>query len=134
MASVKISDLISKYLDSTHSGDIAKWLERVEMVARLQDVKDLATFVPLFLDGPAYDVYSQISAEKKNTYSEIKTTLTLAFGVTEYEAYDLFRNRKLKEGETCDAYMADLRRLAAKIELSDATTLLRCAFIAGLPA
>ena len=43
--SIRFSDLIDKY-DGT--GDFAQWLDKVEMVAKLQKVKELHTFVPLF--------------------------------------------------------------------------------------
>ena len=42
MAQVKLSDVITKYGDSA-SGDFAEWLEKLELVARLQKVDDLTS-------------------------------------------------------------------------------------------
>ena len=87
MASVKVSDIITKY-EGSASGDFAEWLEKLELVAKLQKVEDLHTFLPLFLNGPAFAVYQQLSEADKNDFGKLKSGLLSAFGVDCYAAYE----------------------------------------------
>ena len=41
MASVKLSDIICRYEDQSISGDFAEWIEKLELVAKLQKIEDL---------------------------------------------------------------------------------------------
>ena len=52
----KLSDVLSPFDGS--NADIVQWLEKIKMVAKMRGVDDLATIVPLFLEGPAYAVFS----------------------------------------------------------------------------
>ena len=54
--SIRFGDLIDNY-DGT--GDFAQWLDKVEMVAKLQKVKELHTSVPLFCVTELLIVISQ---------------------------------------------------------------------------
>jgi len=40
MASVKLSDIISKY-EGNNSGEFSAWLDKLELVANLQKITDL---------------------------------------------------------------------------------------------
>ena len=53
--------------------DVAAWLDRLELVAGLQEVDDLAAVIPMFLEGPAYDVYSHLSVDDKESDSTEET-------------------------------------------------------------
>ena len=46
------------------NADIVQWLEKIKMVAKLRGDDDLATIVPLFLEGPAYAVFSEQLRER----------------------------------------------------------------------
>ena len=37
----------------TGEGDIVSWIQKVRLVAKLKKVADLASFIPLFLEGDA---------------------------------------------------------------------------------
>ena len=56
--SVKFADLIRQY-DGT--GDFLEWLEKLELVAALQNVADLEKFLPLFLSGGTFAVYKSLT-------------------------------------------------------------------------
>lgn len=131
---VKVSDLIPRYVDSNHSGDFAEWLEKVELVAELQGIDKLETFLPLFLEGPAFSVYKQLGESTKKTYTELKDALLKAFGASSFHAYEQLMNRRLMDGETVDVFLADLVRLTTLIGLEKAEPLIRCAFVLGLPS
>lgn len=131
--SVKVSDLIRTYEDSTSSGDFSDWCDKLELVAGLQKITDLSSFMPLFLGGAAFAVYKQLSSEVKKDYVKVKDELLTAFSENCFNAYEQFRTRTLVEGETVDFFLADLRRLAKLMGQEQAGPMLRCAFVAGLP-
>lgn len=129
---VKFSDLIKTYEDSTTSGDFGDWLAKLELVAKLQKVDDLTTFLPLFLSGSAFAVYKQLGGGDKEDYTKLKKALLTAFSVNSFSAYEQLRVRTLVDGETVDVYLADLQRLVALIGQENSEPLLKCAFVAGL--
>ena len=71
--------------------------------------------LPLLLDGAAYTVVDQLSADDKKDPAKVKEALETAFSSSPAEAYHLFVARRLLLDEPVDAYVADLRRL---LELS----------------
>lgn len=129
---VKLSDLIKCYENSSGE-DFSVWVDKLELVAKLQEITDLTTFLPLFLAGDAFAVYKQLSASVKKDFTKLKKALLTAFSVNNFSAYEQLRMRTLLDGETVDVYIADLQRLVALIGQSDAEPLLKCAFMAGLP-
>lgn len=128
MASVRVSDLIKSY---DGSGDVVQWIEKVELVAKLQKISNVAEFLPLFLTGPALAVYQQLDDSEKDNSSTIKRTLTGAFGLNPFQAYEQL-TRKKWSGEAVDAYLSEIRRLASLANV-ESETLVKRAFIVGLP-
>ena len=132
--SVKVSDLIKPYEDQAVSGDFSEWLEKLELVAKFQKVGEKKSFLPLFLVGPAFAVYQQLSDAVKGDYKSLREELILAFGVNSFRAYEMLQSRVFQEGDTVYVYLADLRRLVTLIGQKTPEPLLKCAFVAGLPA
>ena len=130
---VKLSDLIKCY-DNSKGEDFSVWIDKLELVAKLQKITDLTTFLPLFLAGDAFAVYKQLSEEAKSDFGVLKKALLTAFSVNNFSAYEQLRARILMEGETVDVFLADLQRLVALIGQTDPEPLLKCAFMAGLPS
>lgn len=133
MTTLKFGDIITKYEDAQTSGDIADWLERLELVAQIQKITELTAFLPLFLHGPAFAVYKQLDDDQKKDYEKLKAAMIQAFGVNCYAAYDQLQRRVLLEGETVDVYLSELRKLVSLMGQKEPEPLLRCAFMAGLP-
>ena len=129
-----MSDIIKNYADYNTSGEFSVWIEKLELVATLQKITDKLAFLPLFLSGPAFSVYQQLSDDTKADYDKLKKELTTAFSTNSFSSYEQLRNRVLSEGELVDVYLADLRRLVNLMGQTVADPLLRCAFVAGLPA
>jgi hypothetical protein len=134
MASVKFSDIVGNYVDYNTTGEFSVWVEKLELVAQLQDIRDKLKFLPLFLSGPAFAVYQQLADDVKADYAKLKKELTTAFSTNAFASYEQLRNRVLADGESVDVYLADLRRLVNLMGQTNADPLLRCAFVAGLPA
>ena len=86
----------------------------------------------MFLEGPAFAVYSEMDEDLKEDIEAIKQTLTDAFSLNAFQAYEQFTHRRWKE-EPVDVYLSDLRRLA-KLAGIESDSLLRRAFVVGLPA
>ena len=128
MSSVRISDVIKIY---DGSGDVVQWIQKVELVAKLQKIDDLTEFLPLFLSGPALAVYQQLDDFSKDDASTIKRTLIDAFGLNPFQAYEQL-TRKQWKGEPVDSYLAELRRLASLAGI-EGDVILKRAFIVGLP-
>ena len=127
-ANVRISDVVRPF---SGDGDVVQWICKLEMVAKLRGTTELSNFLPLFLEGPAFDVYSEMEESSKKDDEKIKKALIDAFGTNAFQAYELLAKRSWN-GEPVDVYLSDLRRLA-KLADVESEALLRRAFIVGLP-
>ena len=128
--SLKYSDLISQY---SGEGDFVEWLDKFELVVKLQDVKQPEKFLPLFLTAGAFAVYQSLSGDTKKDYDLVKSALTKAFSSNSFNAYEQLRNRRLKPGESVDCFAAELSRLVGLVSAAPDMGLLKCAFVCGLP-
>lgn len=114
-------------------GDVATWIKKVELVAKIKKIKNVAYLIPLYLEGDAFSVFDQLTDSDKEDADAIKKALRDAFGQNQFSAYDSFRQRSWTPGEAVDAFLADLRRLA-RLAGIHSEELIRCAFVCGLPA
>jgi hypothetical protein len=131
MSAVKFSDIIQQFDGST---DFAEWVQKLELVATLQKVGNLAAFLPLFLSGGAFAVYQGLSSDAKADYASVKAALTSAFSLNCFSAYEQFVTRRLRQGESVDVYLAELTKLATLVDEFPSERILKCAFVSGLPA
>ena len=115
------------------TGDVVEWLSKVEMVCDLQTppANELIV-IPLRLKGGASDVYRQLSVEERKNVTTVKTVLKRAFAVDKFIAYEMFIDRKLRDSESVDVYLSELKQLSTLFGgLSEEG--LSCALMAGLP-
>ncbi|GFO04100.1 Pol polyprotein [Plakobranchus ocellatus] len=82
MASGVSKDVIKPF---TGQGDVGAWIQKVELVAKRTKVKDVASFLPLYLEGNALAVYLELSDHDKSEVDAIKKALV-----------GLFQTRRLK--------------------------------------
>ena len=125
---VKIVDILRPF-DGT--SDVIEWFNKVELVAKLRNVQNLESVVPLFLEGKAFSVYNELSDSRKGKIDDIKTALFQAFSLDAFQAYEQF-SRRVWLDESVDVYLSDLRRLARLANISSDVLILR-AFVVGLP-
>ena len=45
MATVKLTEVVHYFVD------VGEWLEKLELVAKFKDLKNLETVIPMFLEG-----------------------------------------------------------------------------------
>ena len=131
--SVKIVNFNECIKSFDGSSDVSAWLKKIELVARIKNIKDVASLIPLYLEGPAFSVYDQMKESDQTDVDKIKSTLRNAFGLNKFAAYDAFRQRSWSPGETVDTFLSDLRRLAGLAGINS-EELIRCAFVCGLPS
>ena len=122
--------------DFSGQGDVSEWLEKVEIVCRLHGINseaDMLYVVMLRVSGEAYRVLQQMSPQDKLSMHAVKYRLKEAYEANMFDAYELFKARTWRKGESIDGYASALARLA---ELSGGATskLLVAAFVSGLPA
>lgn len=114
------------------NAEVETWLRKLKLVAQLKEIDKLESFLPLYLDGAAFAVYDQLSADDKKDALKIENALLAAFAQDLFSAYDSFQQRTWMPGESVDVYLADLRRLS-RVAGVESDALIRCAFICGLP-
>lgn len=131
MNGLKLSEVISRFTGED-GADIVTWVKKFQMVAQAKELGDIATLMPLFLDGSAYAVYEEMAPGDKKSVDKIEATLFKAFALDPFRAYEQLTTRTYVEGEPVDVYLADLRRLT-KLASVESDAVLRCAFITGLP-
>ena len=132
--SLRFADIVKCYEDQKSSGEFHAWLEKLELVAELQGVTDLAKFLPLFLGGPAFAVYQQLGDAVKQDYHTLKAELRKAFTIDSFTAYEQLKDRVLREDEAVDSYLADIQRLVTLMGHKDDEVLTKCPFVSGLPS
>ena len=69
--SIRFSEIVESYENQSTSDEFYVWLEKLELVAELQGVTDLRKFLPLFLSGPAFAVYQQLSPAVKSDFDSL---------------------------------------------------------------
>lgn len=108
MASKVNSEMIKPFAGD---GDVVAWLTKVELVAKLHGITDLAVFIPLYLEGPALSLYLELDDPSKEKADAIKEKLKEAFADSKFVAYaKLMRLRW--SGEQVDTFCSEVRRLA----------------------
>ncbi len=132
MEQIRLRDVVKRF-GGECGEDVAVWLRQLQLAAKLQKLDDLATVLPLLLDGAAFAVYEQLSEREKEDADKIMAALVAAFGTDPFQAYEEFRLRMRRSGEPVDVYLSELRRLASLAGFSGNDDLLRSAFIIGLP-
>ena len=92
-------------------GDVVVWIKKVKLVAKLQKVQDLASFIPLFLRGDALALYREMSNEDQVWVEQIEMRLVTVFTEGPFEAYEKLKRFKWT-GESVDVYANTIKRLA----------------------
>ncbi|KAG1683689.1 putative uncharacterized transposon-derived protein F52C9.6 [Nymphon striatum] len=101
-------DIIARYRGD---GDVVAWLKKVRLVAKLKKVEDLASFLPLYLEGDALALYLEMSEAEQVDADSIEQRLKEAFTDGPFVAYGKLCKVKWT-GEQVDVYANGIRRLA----------------------
>lgn len=131
MASVKIEHVLKAF---TGEGDVVAWLTKIKLVAKLQKVSDLASFMPLYLEGDALALYLELTEAEQKDSDSIEAKLKAAFAESPFVAFAKL-SQKRWSGEQVDVFANDLRRLGrlAGFKGDALETVVKLAFINGFP-
>ena len=92
-------------------GDIMAWLAKVELVAKLTKTTDVASLIPLYLEGGALAVYLELAPDVQQDSTKLKKALLKAFSDSQFTAFSKFKSLRWG-GESVDIYATELRKLA----------------------
>lgn len=106
---LKVSSDIMRCYDGT--GDVVAWLKKAKLVASLMEIKDVASFIPLYLEGDAMALYLEMSEEDQKKVEKIESRLKEAFAQGRFEAYGKLKGLRWT-GEQVDVFANEVRRLA----------------------
>lgn len=84
--------------------------KKVTLVAKLQKITDLASFIPLYLESDALALYLELSEEDQASAEKIQK-LKVAFTDDAFSAFGKLVQMKWT-GEPVDVYANEIRRLA----------------------
>ena len=59
--------------------NVSKWIKQAHLAKNLLGLDDLATVMPMFLDGDAFEVYDQLTDDDKNNAGKIEKALIQGF-------------------------------------------------------
>ena len=103
---------MSKMLKSFDGeGDVAVWLAKVELVAKLSEVKDVANLVALHLEGSALSLYLELDSSKQSNFKLLSEELLRAYSDSQIVSFSKLRACRW-EGESVDVYANSIRKLA----------------------
>lgn len=132
MAGKRISSEMLKTFSG--EGDVVAWLSKVKLVAKLQDIADVASLIPLYLDGDALALYLEMREEDRLSADAIEEKLKEAFTEGSFVAYGKL-SRMVWTGESVDVFANNIRRLAglAGFNGGGLRQMVKMAFINGFP-
>ena len=111
--------------------DFVMWMDKLKLIAELNEVEDLASVIPQFLAGKAYSVYAHLSTNQKKSAADIEKALKKAYSMDAFVAYDRLKMSKWVTGSV-DEYLSELQSLFVLAGMSDERGLLN-AFVTGMP-
>ena len=82
------SDILRQF---TGESDVVIWLNKLKLLAKLQKIEDVATLIPMYLEGNALVVYLEIGEKDQADTESIKKRLKIAFSEGAFEAYNKLR-------------------------------------------
>lgn len=131
MASVKFSDAVRPF---SGEGDVLAWIQKVELVAKLTSVSDVASFLPLYLEEGALSVYLEMPDKDKSDIGKIKARLLKAFSVSAFEAFNRLKQYRWT-GEPVEVFATELRKLGRECGFKDEGLehVVRLALVSGFP-
>lgn len=131
MATKISSDMIRPF---TGEGDVVAFIKKVKLVAKLKKLTDLASFLPLYLEGDALSVYLEMDEKDQENADKVEARLMEAFTDGPFVAYGKLVYMRWT-GEQVDVYANEIRRLAglAGFKGEDLERIVKLTFVNGFP-
>ena len=125
--------LIPKFSGAMTDLPIVEWIENVELVCELCEIKRVERVLSLQLIAGALTVYGQLMKEQRSDAEQIKEALMTAYTMDPFNAFEQFTLQQLHPGETSDEFFAELKCLVLLIGGQLAEWWMAWAFVSRLP-
>ena len=89
-------------------GDVVAWIKKVKLVAKLQGISDVASLMPLYLEGSALNLYLEMNEADQCDVAKIERRLKDAYTEGAFRAYGKL-GRLRWTGEQVDDYMCEIK-------------------------
>ena len=115
-------------------GDVAAWLRKVRLVAKLQNITESASLIPLSLEGDALALYLEMNEREQRDVKKIENRLKEAFTEGIFVSYNKL-SRICWAGHTVGVSVNAIRRLAGLSGFAGEglETAVKLAFVNGCP-
>jgi hypothetical protein len=93
-------------------GDFSDWVRKFECVSKVKkwNEKEKADYLPLFLQGDAFEVHFNLQDEKKESYNEAAKELQQSFCRKRSQVLVEFGELEMKQGKSARMYLLELRK------------------------
>lgn len=108
-----------------------KWIEKVELVFKLCNVKQAESDILLLLTRGDFAIYQQLGDIEKADVESIKEAIYMPFAIDLFSAYKQFAAWRLLPDQTVDVYLVEVWKLMVLFG-GIPNPALMCAFVAGL--
>lgn len=139
---MKLIEVVKKFAGG-RGEDIEQWIDKFLVAAEITitDADDrsdakLAKIIPLFLEGPAYTTWKQLSDTDKQKLESVWSALRRSFGISRLRAWQDLKETKFLPGESVDILADEISSALAiitgdKANVSD--KIVSCHLIDALP-
>ena len=115
MASKITADMIRPFIGE---GDVVAWVTKVKLVARLKKVSDVASLIPLYLEGDALALFLKMDESAHSDADKIEARLKEAYTDGIFTVFGKLVQTKWT-GEQVDVFATEIRRLAGLAGFKD---------------
>ncbi len=85
MCKVRISSEVIRPFSG--EGDVAVWMKKVKLVAKLQGISDVTSFMPLYLEGDVLALYLEMKDEDQLDAGKVEASMKEALWRGAFMAY-----------------------------------------------
>lgn len=113
-----------------------KWLDKLKTFLQLQKLSgDTSEYIPYFLEGDAYELYTQLDDNGKQSGKKLEEILKKSFGIDSFEAFEMLQDKRWDISESVEVYFAGIRnaRTLASLCAIESQEFIIHSFITGLP-
>lgn len=103
-------------IPSFAEGDFAIWQKKFECLAVAKDwnEEDKSKYLPLFLEGEAFQCHDSLPGDVKKSYQSAVNELQKVFGSKREQTLAVFQQLKLEVGKSPRLHLLNLRSVCAK--------------------
>jgi hypothetical protein len=127
------------HITTFSDGVFAPWKEKFDCLAAAKEWKDAAKaiYLPLYLEGDAFEVHRNLTEEKRSSYEKASEELLRIFSRGRPEVLKEFEMLKMETGKSAIIFLSKLRSICREcypnMTESEREVLVRDQFLKGIP-